>query len=249
MVTGPEYAVSQVEIRHSDAAPGLGVRVCVVVGDEDGNREFFYLFSIIKDSHALKKYQPARNLKKVRITNVLVKILSFLPLVITSNLKFIGCSFQRLRMRRNRMMTSVREPWRFLYYIHYIVSDLRCNFLIDGYGIFPSLRCTISYMRNISADNLFISISSPSVSTLNYISSPYVYTLYSINSLFYPTLTKFTTRSLVDGGPICRVSTCFHPLITSRNLVNRYTCKALVNKSASICSVLQYEFFCFQPCT
>ena len=41
MVTGPENAVSQVERRHSDVAPGLGGRVYVVVGDEDGNRQFF----------------------------------------------------------------------------------------------------------------------------------------------------------------------------------------------------------------
>ena len=54
VVTGPENAVPQVEIRHSDEAPGLGGRVCVVVGDEDGNRQFFYLFSIIKDSHTFK---------------------------------------------------------------------------------------------------------------------------------------------------------------------------------------------------
>ena len=44
MVTGPENAVSQVERRHSDAAPGLGGRVCVVVGDEDGNQSFFSFF-------------------------------------------------------------------------------------------------------------------------------------------------------------------------------------------------------------
>ena len=64
MGTGPENAVSEVERQHSDSAPGLGGRVCVVVGDEDGNRQFFYLFSIIKDSHTVKKYRPARNLKK-----------------------------------------------------------------------------------------------------------------------------------------------------------------------------------------
>ena len=61
----PRNAVTQVERQHSEAAPGLGGRVCIVVGDEDGNRQFFYyLFSIIKDSHTLKKYRPARNLKK-----------------------------------------------------------------------------------------------------------------------------------------------------------------------------------------
>ena len=48
VVIGPENAVSQVEIRHSDSVPGIGGRVCVVVDDEDGNRQFFNLFSIIK---------------------------------------------------------------------------------------------------------------------------------------------------------------------------------------------------------
>ena len=41
VVTGPENAVSQEERRHSDATPGIGGRVCVVAGDEDGNRIFF----------------------------------------------------------------------------------------------------------------------------------------------------------------------------------------------------------------
>ena len=40
VVTGPENAVSQVEIRHSLSAPGIGGHVCFAVGDEDGNRSF-----------------------------------------------------------------------------------------------------------------------------------------------------------------------------------------------------------------
>ena len=56
MVTGTYNAVSQVERRHSDAGPGLGGRVCVVVGDEDGNWSFFLLFKKIKDSHTFLKY-------------------------------------------------------------------------------------------------------------------------------------------------------------------------------------------------
>ena len=75
MVTGPENTVSQVDRRNSLAAPGLGGRVCVVVGDEDENRQFFYLFSIIKDSHTLKKSGSSK-LKKFRINNVLVDFLS-----------------------------------------------------------------------------------------------------------------------------------------------------------------------------
>ena len=41
VVKGPENAVSQVERLHSHAAPGIGGRFCVVVGDEDGNWSFF----------------------------------------------------------------------------------------------------------------------------------------------------------------------------------------------------------------
>ena len=40
----PRNAVSQVERRHSDAAPGLGGCVFVFVGDEDGNKIFFSFF-------------------------------------------------------------------------------------------------------------------------------------------------------------------------------------------------------------
>ena len=37
MGTGPENVVPQVEILHSEAAPGLGGGVCIVVGKEFGN--------------------------------------------------------------------------------------------------------------------------------------------------------------------------------------------------------------------
>ena len=43
-MTGPENAVSQVETRNSDAAPGIWGPVCVVVGNEDGNRSLFLAF-------------------------------------------------------------------------------------------------------------------------------------------------------------------------------------------------------------
>ena len=63
MGTGPENAVSQVEGRHNDAAPVLGGRVCVVVGNEDGNRSFF---SFLKNKRLLyfKKISASSKLKK-----------------------------------------------------------------------------------------------------------------------------------------------------------------------------------------
>ena len=139
----------------------------------------------------------------------------------------------------------------FLYNIHYVNSDLRRHFLIYDYGIFPSLRRTISYPRNMSVYALFIYfyfsfvstlylVLSLSFSTLDSIISPPVSMLDSISSWFDLTLTAFPTRSLVEGGPIWRVSTCFRPIITSRNFANRDPCRDLVKKSASMCSVIQY---------
>ena len=80
-MTGPENAVSQVEIRHSHDAPGLGGRVYVVIGDEDGNRSFFSFFEK-KTTPILLKISASSKLKKVRITNVLVNFLSVIPLLI-----------------------------------------------------------------------------------------------------------------------------------------------------------------------
>ena len=64
MGTVPENAVSQVEIRHSLAAPGLGGRFCVVVGDEDGNRSFFLVFLKNKRLPYFKKISASSKLKK-----------------------------------------------------------------------------------------------------------------------------------------------------------------------------------------
>ena len=142
--------------------------------------------------------------------------------VITSNFNLVGWSWQRLCVHRHGMTTSVRAPSNVLSHIHYINSDLRCHFLICGYGIFPSLRLTISYPRNVSAYNLciyfpfpfpftFVStlyrhlfvpfsfvlmlypVLSPSVSTPDSIFSPPVSMLDSISSRFDLTLTTFPT--------------------------------------------------------
>ena len=66
-------------------------------------------------------------------------------------------------------------------------------------------------------------------------------------SLFGLTLTDFTTHSLFEGGPICRVPTCFHPMIPSQNFTNRHTCRAFAKTILNMCYVLQYaiDFFCF----
>ena len=118
-----------------------------------------------------------------------------------SGLVFIGCHNVQLGSCWMVVTTSVREPpWddnvqscalTFSYHIHYVNSDLRCHFLNNGYGVFPSLRCTTYYMRTMYAYNLciyfyfsFISMLYPvlyhSVSTLHSCISPPVSMLDSI---------------------------------------------------------------------
>ena len=80
----------------------------------------------------------------------------------------------------------------------------------------------------------------PSVSKLDSILSPPVSMLDLISSWFYTTLIKFPTRSLVEVGSVWRLSMCFHPIIRSQNFDNRYPCRALVRKSMSMSSMLQY---------
>ena len=94
----------------------------------------------------------------------------------------------------------------FSYHVHYIYSDLRRHFLIDGYGIFPSSSCTVSHPRTMSAYDLYISfylyfvptmypVLYTSISTLFLIPSPTVSILDTISSWFDLTLTKFPTAS------------------------------------------------------
>ena len=90
---------------------------------------------------------------------------------IMSDLNLIGCSVQYPCTGCHGATTSVRVPWRFSYHIHYINSDLRHHFLIYGYGIFTSLRPTFSYLRTMSECDVFISVYSPTVSTLDSIPS------------------------------------------------------------------------------
>ena len=138
------------------------------------------------------------------------------------------------------MTTSARAPWRFLYHTHYIFSYLNHHFLIDVYGIFLYLHRTIYYLRTMSAYKLFISISYHSVFVFYSISSYSVSMMDSIPPLFYPALSTFTTWSLVDGGPICRLSMCFRTMITSQKISKRYSCRYSVKTYSSVCPMLQY---------
>ena len=66
-------------------------------------------------------------------------------------------------------------------------------------------------------------------------------TYFSFDFLLYSISYTFQTYLLVDGGLIFSVSMWLHSIITSRNLMNIDTRKYFVNKSASMCSVLQYD--------
>ena len=120
----------------------------------------------------------------VRMIIISLSIVPYLGFDKTSNLAFIGFYNVRLESYWVIMTTSLCAPsWldkisvcALTVFVPYPlnVSDLCRNFIIGGYVIFPSLHCTISYPRTISAYNLFLSIPSPSVSTLYYVSSPSV---------------------------------------------------------------------------
>ena len=128
--------------------------------------------------------------------------------IITSNLHLIGWPWWRPRVHCHGMMTYMRTPSRFLYHTHYVNSDLRCHFIIYGYGIFLYLHFTISYPRTMYAYKLLISVSSsfvptldtvlsPPVSMMDSIILPYVFTLDYIYYLFDITLTTFPTSRIM----------------------------------------------------
>ena len=56
----------------------------------------------------------------------------------------------------------------------------------------------------------------------------FVSTLDTFLSLFDHILTTFSAWSLVKSSTICRVSTSFHPMITSINFANRAPCRYFV---------------------
>ena len=115
------------------------------------------------------------------------------------------------------MTISIPAPSHFVpYSIHKFRYISSC--IIDGYIIFPSLNCTISYPQSMFTYNVFLSASFPFVSTLD--STPSLLDLIS---------TTFPTRSLVEGGPIYRVSTFFHPIINFINFANMYPCRIKKN--------------------
>ena len=107
------------------------------------------------------------------------------------------------------------------YHIHYINSDARNHFLLYGYGL--------KVYHILSPDYIRVQIFPLCLFSL---------CLYDVfNSFFYPILTTYPTFSLVKGGPICRASMCFHPVITSQDFENRATCRYFV-KTLQACDLL-----------
>ena len=98
---------------------------------------------------------------------VLLKLLTWHWLdIITPHFNLAGCPLLRLCVHRHGMTEFVCAPSHIFSHIHYLNSDLRCNFLICGYVIFMSLHCNISYLRNMSMYNLCIYFTFPLVSMI-----------------------------------------------------------------------------------
>ena len=120
-----------------------------------------------------------------------IYILTYLGLTKIFELPFIVCyNFQLESYWMVMIMSVCALSWHddvcactVMIFIPYSLHEFRrSHFLLYGYGTFPSLHRTISYLMTMSVYDLFISGSFNSVSLL-----------YLIPSLFYPTLTTFTT--------------------------------------------------------
>ena len=144
------------------------------------------------------------------------------------------------------MMAYVLTLSRHLRYrMNYDTSTcLRIHSIFGGYYYFQYI---CPYFISVDVDTLVITSYPPisnimvthvllpmTISTYNFfftIFFPFAFVL-ELNSSTFPIL------SLVDGSPIYNVYMCFHPMPC--NFTNRYSCKDFVNKSASMCSMLQY---------
>ena len=93
-----------------------------------------------------------------------------------------------------------------LYHIHYINSDIRCNFLCMDMKSFYTyaVPTTCSFLYLLRMD------------------------LHWIWFLFFSISTTFLSHSFVEGCSIYRVSLCLYPMITSQNLTNRTPFRDLV---------------------
>ena len=94
----------------------------------------------------------------------------------------------------------------------------------------PTSLCLLLTWMNMSTYDILFTVFLSFVSTLNL-----------ITSFLGSTSSTFLIRSLFEVGPICRLSMFFHHMFTSRNFTNSAPYRALVKKSASMCSVLHYE--------
>ena len=128
-----------------------------------------------------------------RMVILSLSIVTYLDLTKISDLIFIGFFNILLESYQMVVTTSVRAPWRFSYHIYYIVSYSHRLFLFGSYGIFLSLRCTISHLQTMSVYDLFLFVSDTSFSTMYSVSYSSVSALYYFPFLVDPTLTTFPT--------------------------------------------------------
>ena len=148
----------------------------------------------------------------------------------------------------------IRWPWQRLYLRHHNTSNIvqitvtpRVSvfitttqirtYIVIFYQMVTATLCTYVIIFIIPVDGYVCIWLLPS-QFLSFVS-----TLDSITSLLDSTLSIFPTHSLVEGGSICRISMCFHPIINLQNFTNNAHCRALANKYLSMCYVLHYAIY------
>ena len=116
------------------------------------------------DNCSLHIYYTSSWLYKINITWRLLDVR-------LSDLNLIIWSLRHPCLHHYGVKTSVSAlSWCF-YHILYIVSGISFHFIINGYGTFPSLRCTVYYPCTLFVYGFFLSLSSPSVPILDSITS------------------------------------------------------------------------------
>ena len=164
-----------------------------------------------------------------------------------SYITLVFYNIRRISYRMD-MVTYVRMlSWHLTYWMGYgNYTCLHYHIIFDDHYYFPDVHPYFTSV--VTATFLLKSYLPISNTTVTRFCHRWLYprTNLTLPYLFFEfmsdsTSSAFPTRSLVKDSPICNVSICFQPMITSHNFKNRDTRKAFLKKSARICSVLQYE--------
>ena len=134
---------------------------------------------------------------------------------------------------------AYNDSTRSHHHYYYINTDRNFHFIL----VKPGLLCPYVIPFPIPVDG-YVHV----WLLLSHLSS-FVFMLDSITYFLYFTLCIFPKCSLVEGGPIYRVSICFQSMINLRKLTNKSTCSVLVNYLQAC--VLRYNrpftYHCCKP--